>query len=456
MDTLHHYLNKLQASLLALPLVMGLVALGAAQLLLDAGQAARPAPPWMFAGSAASARDLLSALLTGIITMFSLVLSITMVVLTLAAQQIGSRLIRSFIDDRVTQAVLGLFLGTLLYLLAVLGAVDERLDDRVPHLAITAGLLLAGLCLPALLFYVDKLARSIVFDHAARRMSLELRRTCQHMQSDGRNGRAADAGRLPADAARVIRQIDEFGEALALGEDGYVQSIAYASLVRVAERADLRIRISVRPGHWVNADTRCLFVAPAPTPALAATLRRAVFVGPDRTPTQDLEYGLERLVEMAVRALSPGLNDVFTAMAAIDNIGASVATVFSRPAPSRVLVDSGRQIRVIRAVSEPAGLLEAAFDQVRQCGAQMPAVAIRLFDALGRLAPSLRSDAQRAAVLDQIAAVLSSANIDRMIAKDAEAVAARHRRARAAIEAIEGLDAADTGGAPPAQVDGQW
>jgi uncharacterized membrane protein len=433
MDTLSHYLTKLRTSLLAVPMLMAVVAFALAQAMLGLGQPADwPLPRWLHGGSPGAARDLLGALLTGIITMFSLVLSVTMVVLTLAAQQIGSRLIRTFIDDRVTQSVIGLFLGAMLYLLVVLAAVDEAAATRVPQPAVAVGMVLAVLCMVALILYVDKLARSIVFDHAAARMSQEVERVCEHLRKDPGCEEARD-DRLSADAMRLMQDAGQEGESISLGRDGYVQSVAYDALLRSAQQADVRIRLDVRPGHWVNASTRCIVVLPRSSAELEAAIRSAVIIGTDRTPTQDIEYSLQRLVEMALRALSPGLNDVFTALAAIDNLGASVAGILSHPMPSRTLRDESGALRLVRAVSEPAGIVAAAFDQVRQAGAHMPAVAIRMIDALGRLAPAIRTQRQREAVLAQLDAVLESARLPAMIEPDAESVRLRYRRAQAVL-----------------------
>jgi uncharacterized membrane protein len=430
MDTLRHYLTQLRASLLVVPLLMSIAALVAAWMLLgvEIPAPAAPTPWWLHVGSAQGAKNLLGALLTGIVTMFSLVLSITMVVLTLAAQQMGSRLIRNFLDDVPAQVVIGLLLASLLYMLAVLAAIDDD-AQRVPHVAVTGALLLSGLCLPALLYYVDRLAHAIMFDHAANRVVRELRATCEHMQREADRQASGHTGRLDAETERAAIELAERGAWLPMGRSGYVQSIGYDALVEAARRSDAQIFVAVRPGQWINAQTPCVAVLPAASPELARRIRRAIIVGIDRTPAQDLEYGLQRLVEMAVRALSPGVNDVFTALAAIDNLSASVAMIFSRPAPSRTLHDSQGGLRLIRTVSDPAILLGVAFDQVRQAGAAMPAVGIRLFDALARLAPIVHSDVQRDAVLEQIEAVLASARSDTMIARDVEAIRERYRRA---------------------------
>ena len=479
MTRLRHWITWLRGSLWLLPLGMGVVAVVAAGTLLDV-RFAPGADSWagrlLYGGSAESARNLLSGLLTGMITMFSLVLSITMVVLTLAAGQLGPRLIRSFMDDRFTQVVLGLFMATVLYLLLVLRVIDENIYEELPQVAITVGSLLSVVCLFVLLVFIDRLARSIVFDNVARRISAELTLACDALgaahaaqgamdqsgapDSSRSSGRAVDGGGRPLAATdgssaedEPARKLGALGEGstddahrqaglpqglfdgaatIALGRDGYVQGIAYEALVAAAENAGAVLRLDLRPGHWVNAGTPCVAVAPAAAcdDGMRKTVREAFVIGSERTPTQDIQYGLERLVEIALRALSPSMNDAYSATAVIDNLGAAMARIFSVPWPQGVLRDGRGAVRVLRDVDGPMGLMDAAFDQIRQSGATMPAIAIRLLDTLARLAPALNNERQREAVRRHIDAVLASAKVQDMIEKDGGEVTRRHAAAR--------------------------
>src|SRR4051794_30246855 len=131
---------------------------------------------WLYSGDAGSARNLLGALLSGTMTMTSLVVSLTFVTLTLAANQLGPRLIVNFIADREIQAVLGLFLATVLYLIAVMRTIGDELGpDTVPHLAITVGSILTVVCMFAMFFYVHKVSRAIIADNVIEHVYRELR-----------------------------------------------------------------------------------------------------------------------------------------------------------------------------------------------------------------------------------------------------------------------------------------
>ena len=453
MSQLRHYWTLISGSLWFVPLLMSLGAAALAAALMTVGFDAGDGivGKLLYAGDGDSARNLLGSLLTGMLTMASLVVSITMVVLTLAAGQLGSRLIRRFIDDRITQAVLGLFMATIVYLLVMLRSISGNESNALPHVAIGAGTLLSALCLFVLLFYVHKLARSIVFDNVAASVTEQLAETLGRRERDAKRASAtADRARAPADAAlpgagSAAPGPEMFGQAaqVPLGRYGYVQSIAYQALVEAAERADALLWVQVRPGHWIDVAQCCVAVRPASAcdEAMRRAVRRAFIVGSERTVTQDLEFGLRQLVEIALRALSPGINDVFTAIAVIDNLSASLARLFDRPMEQDVLSGRNGQPRLVRSVSAWHGLVDESFDQIRQAGAHMPAVAIRLFDAMARLAPHVRERAQLDAVLAQLDAVLESARVGDPVAKDAVDIENRHAEARKAL--LAGVDRQD-------------
>jgi uncharacterized membrane protein len=180
MSRVYNFVVLLRGQLWILPAVMSATAVLLAYAILGSGvDLSDPRGSdlwWLYSGDASTARDLLSTLLSGLMTMTSLVVSVTFVTLTLAANQLGPRLIWNFIGDRQIQAVLGLFLSTILYVLVVLRSLDDTLGPKgVPHVAVTVASVLTVLCLFALLFYVHKIARSIVADTAVKRVATELR-----------------------------------------------------------------------------------------------------------------------------------------------------------------------------------------------------------------------------------------------------------------------------------------
>jgi uncharacterized membrane protein len=163
-----------------------------------------------------------------------------------------------------------------------------------------------------------------------------------------------------------------------------------------------------------------------------AAVRAAFTIGAERSPAQDLEYSIRQLVEIALRALSPGINDTFTAIAVIDRLGDAMELVLCRSLEPSVLRDEEGMIRVIAEQSEIGGLFDASFDQIRQAGAEKPAILIQLADTLGKLAPVLRQGPSRHAVLVHLDRLAETAGRAVLVSDDRETTLARIQRARAA------------------------
>lgn len=379
---------------------------------------------WLNQGSAEEAGSLLSALLSSLITMATLVVSITMVVLTLAAAQLGPRLIRSFAGDWRTQAVLGLFIGTIVYILLIYRMLDSDLDrSAVPHAAITLSSLLVFVCLVTLLFYIHHLSRSIVADAVVQRVGADL---------DNAILRAT----RPSDAAADGRAEVPSSAPAALGLDrsGYVQTIDYPGIVSAAREHDAFVRLLVRPGHLVIRDRRHFEVwPPEKADPIHTRLLSAVVVGGERTASQDVEFAIRQLVEIALRALSPGINDPYTANAVIDRLGISIAGGSDRTPPQEVWEDEDGVVRLVAAVSDFRGIVDLSFDQIRQAASGNTAVLIRLADVLGVLLEAPLDDERRRIFLGHLEKVLETGRGSIRVAADLAALERRCNAAQAGV-----------------------
>lgn len=418
--------------------VPALMALGAGALLVGAeayDRAVEPVDtaslPWfVYVGAAEDARDILSTLLSSMITMATLVFSITMVVLTLAASQFGPRLIRSFMASPQTQLVLGAFVMTIVYCLLVLAFIASRDGaGRSSYMGVTVALALVLVSLGLLVFFLHTLARSIVSETVIERVGLELDALIDALEPVSRGASAPAADALPEN---FLRRAAFFGPARA----GHVQVIDAESLAALADEADVLIALRFRAGDYVAQGGRGIGVCPAErvTDDLAAAIRRAILVGTHRTPVQDPEFSIRHLVEIAVRALSPGVNDPYTAIAAIDRLSASLARLMGRRLPSGAWRGSDGGLRAVVPMPTHATLLNAAFDQLRQNGAKMPVIAIHLLEALARIAEHARLPEQREALREQCRIVTEAARRD---IADPSDLADITRRAEAAERAVE-------------------
>jgi len=215
--------------------------------------------------------------------------------------------------------------------------------------------------------------------------------------------------------------------AIALDQVGYIQVIDYDRLVAVACRSGSVLRVNVRAGHFVLRNGNHVVVhGTQPLDAGATDAVRAAFViGAERSPAQDLEYNLRQLVEIALRALSPGINDPYTAIAVVNQIGAALEEILQRSLPPAFLRDDERKVRVIAHRSDPQGLVDAAFDAIRQAGQGIPGVLIRVADVLGELAPVLRTESARLAVRSQLKKLAETAEQTQAAPSDRAAILAR-------------------------------
>lgn len=402
MDYIRNILNRLKASLWLVPALMSGAAALMAWFLLTSGWGWNLGDAhhwWLFSGSAGTARDLLSTLLSGIITMTALVVSITMVVLSLAAGQLGPRLIRNFIADRQIQAVLGLFSATVIYCLLVLRSINDELGaDYVPHFAVTIASVLALLCLFSLLFYVHKVARSIIADTVVAQVANELESAIVHA-SHQRERR--DHQHDESDEPATVPDHDH-RQSVSVGHTGYLQLIDYDRLVKLAAKRDIVIRLNVRAGHFLlrGGPHMDVYSSVEQDPEeLSEAMGHAFVLGPERSQTQDLEYSVRQLVEIAIRALSPGINDTFTAIAVINRLGAAMESASTAAHPPKRYFDEHDVLRVISPTQDFLGLLDASFNQIRQAAFNNPAVLIqmmRTFEQLaGAIDVSLHRDAMR-------------------------------------------------------------
>jgi uncharacterized membrane protein len=430
MDRLRNVIVLLRSQLWIIPLVLSALALSLAYWVLTSGASYLEVQDvggfwWLYGGDASSARDLMSSLLSGLMTMTSLVVSVTFVILTLAANQLGPRLISTFMGDRQIQTVLGLFLGTILYVLVVLRSLDETLGpEGVPHVAVTIGSALTVVCLFALLFYVHKIASAIIADSIVARVADDLHNDIRSMLSAE-----------PNETERAIPDLTRpRAGAVSLDRSGYIQVIDYDRLLTLACRADAVFAVKVRAGHFVLKNGEHVVVhagRPVGEEAVQAT-RAAFVVGRERSSAQDLEFGLRQLVEIALRALSPGINDPYTAIAVIDRLAAALEEIFMRSLQQAVWRDKEGKVRVIAQRSDVQGLADAAFDAIRQAGRDIPAVLIRMADVLGQLAPVLHAEEARDAVSRQLGKLAETAAEAHLAPSDRTAVLRRIEQARVA------------------------
>ncbi len=185
-----------------------------------------------------------------------------------------------------------------------------------------------------------------------------------------------------------------------------MQFIRHQALVRLATGADAVISLEHRPGHFIVRGHRFATVwPPEAAPLVRQALGRAHVIGPYRTLSQDVSFGIDQLVEIGLRALSAAVNDTFTALTCIDWLGENLCKIVAQWHPARVHRDDQGYIRVIAAEPSYDRLVQRSFEKIRQSSLGMPAVMIRMLEALARIMAETTSEGQRRVLLDQAAMI---------------------------------------------------
>jgi uncharacterized membrane protein len=395
---------------------------------------------WVYAGGVAGARDVLGAIAAAMIGVAGTTFSITVAALTLASSQMGPRLLRNFSRDPGNQYALGALLATFAYALVALRSVHEAEEGAfVPQLAVSVALLLAFGCVGVLIWFIHHLATSISVDRVVALVHRDLAAALEALPraEDAAAGGGGGGGRAvpgAAGPAAVLRAPP--------GPGGYLLVLDDRALADWAGGHGAALRLRLRPGDFVFPGAAVGEVRPAARRAEAqAALEKAVTLGESRTAEQDLEFLVRQLVEIGLRALSPGINDPFSAIAVLDRLGAALCTLAGRRLPDGRTAPGGEEDappRLERPATDYAGLADAMFHALRQAAAAQPAVMIRLLEVLAEVGavegdPARRAELRRHAALARDAALAGGVD-------DASVRAAVAERHAAAVRALDGVD----------------
>lgn len=398
--------------------------------------------PWLYNGAATGARTLLGAVAASTIGVAGTVFSITVAALSLAAGQMGPRLLHNFTRDRANQVTLGIFLGTFSYALMVLRSVRTQSEGAfVPHLALSIGLLLAFVCVATLVFFVDHMANRINVDTVIELVSKDVYSAVQRLTTE------VEQPALPS--------ADFWLNAIPVTDQrrGYLQQLDAEGLADWAAAHKTAIRLLVRPGEYIFPGAPIALVFP-PVDGAADAIREATALGPKRVSSVDLEFAVDQLVEVAVRALSPGINDPHTAISVLNRLGAALCDVAPLKLPTGIYLRDGRLRLVIPSVDYD-GLVDSMFHMIRQNGASSPAVLIRELEVLSAVI-SCEHDPMRVKAL-QRHADLTLGDADRNIRNlaDLEDVHRRYQRLVAVRQQGAGAFAEDLEADATAQLHGR-
>lgn len=389
----------------------------------------------IFSGTANGARNVLSVIATGLITVTGVVFSVTIVAIQLASTQFTPRILRNFTADRGNQLVLGVFIATFTYALLVqrvVRAEEDGFGAFVPNLSITVALVLTLVSIGFLIFFIDHAARSVQAAVIIDRVTHDTLRTIRRTLPDEFRGGVdeQDALRAPEGGVATVPS----------RSSGYVQGVDQDALMELLEAGGRTIRLIPHVGDFVMTDEPLAEVWPGPVDPegeLARTVRGAFVLGYERTPRLDPELGVVELVDIAVKALSPGINDPTTATICLDRLS-EIVVEFGRREPPAVVhrhPESGAVLILQRPEFEH--MVDTALTQIRHFGADNPTFAesmLRRIAEMGRLLP----DERHPPLLRHAEALLREARSHEPPRSDAERLEGVAAQARATLTGAAG------------------
>jgi uncharacterized membrane protein len=393
---------------------------------------------WLYSGGPDGARTVLSVIASSMITVAGVVFSITIVVLTLASSQFGPRLIRNFMNVRANQMVLGTFVATFIYGILVLRNVNSVAGGLfVPSLSVTIAILMSLLSLGVLIYFIHSVAESIQAQNIIARVRRDLDNAVDRLFPE-EIGQEEDLSLRPTYRDYDIpTTCDREACPVKAACSGYLQAIDNDELLRIAVKENLLIHLGYRPGNFITQGNRLVTVWPGEKvdETLSRKINAIFIVGPERTLEQDVEFAISQLVEIAVRALSPGINDPITAVTCIDWLGAILCQLANRKMPASHRYDEQNRLRVICKPFAFEGMVDAAFNMIRQNSHSVPAVSIHLLETIATVAAQTRNSDNRAVLLRQAAMVMHGCKAKLSSDEDREDLAHRYE---AVVNALEG------------------
>ena len=371
-------------------------------------------PSWAIGGGEGEAQSILSVVAGASISALTLVFSSALVVLTLAASQFGSFLLHDFIRMRISRLTLSMFVATFVYSLMILSRVGEGSSQQfVPVISVKIAMLLAFFSVALLIGFIYSISASVQAQQVAALVAASLRRAIDERQ----RANAAEGGTGSPDEPRstdlveATRCLAEDAAPVTATTSGYLQAVSFRELVHMAAQAGGVVRLTYRPGQYVLAGSVLAEVWPsrAADKRLSASIQHAHIVGSQRTLQQDLEFAIDKLVQIALIALSAAVNNTFNALICIDWLTDGLRMLAEQPSEWVVYHDKHGAVRVITQPLPYTDIIAAAFRKIRYASGGNPAVLTHLLRAIGRLAPFLTAREQRDALAAQASEAIEEA-----------------------------------------------
>ena len=377
---------------------------------------------FLYFNNSQNIRTLLSVSATSILGVAGVSFSITIASLTLASQQFGPRLLRNFMLDRFNQLVLGCFIGTFLYCFLMLQFTSSMdLEKNTPFISMVGLLILVILCLLLLVFFIHHIAVAIQADSVISDVDHELVSKMKSIFPD-----VYEKNPQPI-KLKITEDLDHKfktqGQKIHAESSGYLQALDMENLIIYVTDNDCAVKFIVKPGEFIIQNSVIAYFLKSDINEkdnIEKDINAKLLIGIKGTAEQDPEFAIRQLVEVAVRALSPGINDPFTAVSCINRLANNIAYLMERQFPVEHHIDESGHLRIQLKPFTFNGIVEASFNQIRQHSENDVAVTIHLLRTLHKLILQARTSEQAEALKSQAEAISSEKRDKNIAAKDKE------------------------------------
>jgi uncharacterized membrane protein len=424
--TARYFWDRMKVSLWFVPLIMALMALVLTELLLRVDELVPGfvlfGSRYFISGTPGELRSIMISMAGTILATAGVVFSLLTLPLSTVASQFGSRLLRIFLRDRTTQVVLGAFVGTFCYCMSTaLSIPNTQTRVAAPQITVTVGLYLVLATFAMLILLIQHISTMLQAPNIVAAAGSELREVVDLEPLEKLEGNEVSSG---PDEHEIDALVESEAYSLRVNETGYIQFVDPQIILNLAKEKDLVIRLLRKPGQFVWSGEAVALVWPAARvqPRLAKNLRRAIQVGNQRTPTQDVEYAINQLVEISVRAMSPAINDPFTAMTCLDHLADGLVKYVRLGEVSPYFYDNNGQLRLIFEPAPFVQLVDAAFNMLRHASRDNASVLLHLLDAIEVIGQEARSPEMSQELLHHVHLVQAESLAGALIEPDREQI----------------------------------
>lgn len=384
---------------------------------------------FVLAGTPGEMRSGLLSIAGTVLATAGVVFTLLTLPLSTVAAQYGSRLLRLFLGDRTTQLVLGMFVATFVYCIAAaLSIPPVEVERESPQLTATLGIYLMLATFATLILLVQHISTMLQAPNIAAAAGAELLEVVRAANTaevansdDGQGGLETSSGAQGAPDHLAETE----GYPVHVSSTGYIQYIDPELLLTLARDKDLVIRLLHKPGRFVGSGAVVALVWPASRvdAQFDKLIRRAFQLGNVRTPTQDIEYAVNQLTEMAVRAMSPAINDPFTAMTCLDHMANGLVEFVRQGESDTQYYDRDRKLRVVLERATFADLLSAAFDMLRHASCDNASVLLHMLHVIELIGQAAPAPAVRQELLRHVSLIQAESQAGALIEQDRQRIA---------------------------------